>query len=95
VRLEELVARVEQGTPLRNRDWRDLPMQRQADRSFTFDYPLWEVGRFEAKCFTVEPDGETLEWPEGNDVVIKVEPAESHANNTDLLFCRHRENLET
>ena len=85
VRLEELVARVEQGTPLRNRDWRDLPMQRQADRSFTFDYPLWEVGRFEAKCFTVEPDGETLEWPEGNDVVIKVEPAESHANNT--MYC--------
>ncbi|MDE0839534.1 MAG: glycogen debranching enzyme N-terminal domain-containing protein, partial [Kiritimatiellae bacterium] len=52
---------------------------------FTFDYPLWEVGRFEAKCFTVESDGETLEWPEGDNVVIKVEPAESHANNT--MYC--------
>ncbi len=79
---EERVAAVEKGISVQNHDWRDLPMTASDDGSFTMRIGLEEVGCFHAKAF-FSPKGQTeLIWPQGEDTVIKVDPADYCAANT-------------
>lgn len=76
VRWREIVARVERGAPRLYQDWHDIPMQAQGNGRFALTLPLLEVGRFEAKAFLVPDGSDQPVWPEGENVVLKVEPAE-------------------
>ncbi len=81
MRREEIVDEVEQGRARRKADWRDLPMVETSPGVHSISVPLDEVGRFLAKSF-FEPDVGALLWPEGDDVVIKVEPADTVSSNS-------------
>ena len=77
----EIITEVESNRPPLGRDWFDLPMKRIDDQNFIITVPLCEVGHFEGKCFFL-PKGETRPvWPEGRNVVINVEPADTCCSN--------------
>jgi len=79
----EIIDHVESQQPILSRDWHDIPMQANADATtFTLKMPLAEVGRFEAKAFFL-PEGEHAPtWPEGENIILKVEPAEGVCGNS-------------
>jgi len=82
IRRREIIAEVERGeTPLA-RAWTDLPLTETKPGFFTADIPLDEVGVFSGKaCFF--PEGSNVpEWPEGQNFHVKVESAETRANNS-------------
>jgi len=75
----EITGRVERNDPIRGTDWHDLPMRRTGPGKFEAAIPLAQTGRFEAKAwFQPAPDSDPV-WPEGGNVVIKVEPPETCA----------------
>ena len=77
----EIITEVESNRPPLGRDWFDLPMKRIDNQNFIITVPLCEVGHFEGKCFFL-PKGETRPvWPEGRNVVINVEPANTCCSN--------------
>lgn len=82
-RRKEIIAHVEQRSPIRARDWHDMAMlPSHSENEFIIHIPLVETGRFEAKAFFV-PQGEaTPLWAEGDNTVIKVETALSYCANT-------------
>ena len=82
VRRREIIAETEKGeTPLA-RAWTDIPLDEVGPGLFHADIPLDEVGVFSGKaCFF--PDGSNVpEWPEGRNLHVKVESAETRANNS-------------
>jgi len=81
-RREEIVREVEDRRPRLSRDWHDVPMGRLEPGRFAVALPLLEVGVFEAKAFLGPPDSDDLVWPEGENIWIKVEPAEYFCGNT-------------
>ncbi|MBD3369569.1 glycogen debranching protein [Candidatus Fermentibacteria bacterium] len=89
VRWTEIVERVEDGSPRLYQDWHDVPMEAKGNGRFALTLPLLEVGRFEAKAFVVPEDSDQPVWPEGENVVLKVEPAEyCSANSFYTSFVR-------
>jgi len=84
----ERVRHVEFGEPILGRGWHDIPMPRVDGRRFRLVLPVLEVGRFEAKsCFIAETGPHDTgtpvpEWPGGDNVVVKVEPAACCCANT-------------
>lgn len=82
VRHREIINHTEQGlTPLA-RDWHDFPMEAGGKTTFTLTLPLLGVGRFAAKAFFIADGTDIIQWPEGGNSVLKVEPAETCAGNT-------------
>ena len=82
VRRREIIAETERGeTPLA-KAWTDIPLPEVSPGVFSADIPLDEVGIFSGKaCFF--PEGSNVpEWPEGRNTHIKVESAETRANNS-------------
>ena len=82
VRRREIIAETERGeTPLA-KAWTDIPLPEVGPGVFSADIPLDEVGIFSGKaCFF--PEGSNVpEWPEGRNTHIKVESAETRANNS-------------
>lgn len=75
IRWTEIVGRVENKAPRLYQDWHDIPMKAKGKGRFALAFPLLEVGRFEAKAFVVPRGSDEPVWPEGDNVVIKVEPA--------------------
>ncbi len=71
---------VAQETPL-GRDWFDIPMRRTDATHFTATLPLCQVGHFEAKGYFVSDDDLDLYWPQGANVVINVQPADTCCAN--------------
>ena len=82
VRLQEIIDEVELGKATRKADWRDLEMVQEVPGVFSISVPLDEVGRFMGKAFFEPADGGALRWPSGDDVVVKVEPADTVCANT-------------
>ena len=82
VRHREIINHTEQGlTPLA-RDWHDFPMEASGKNTFTLTLPLLGVGRFAAKAFFIADGTDLIQWPEGGNSALKVEPAETCAGNT-------------
>jgi len=82
VRRREIIAETERGeTPLA-RAWTDIPLPEVSPGVFRADIPLDEVGVFSGKaCFF--PEGSNVpEWPEGQNLHIKVESALTRRNNS-------------
>ncbi len=85
----EIIDSVEKNEPARGLDWRDLPMRKTSDSSFSISIALTEVGHFEAKCFFFPSDGSAPKWVNGENVHINVEPAEyCSANSVYCAFVR-------
>ena len=82
VRRQELIASTESGEPTLARDWHDIPMREIEPGVFRVRIPLTEVGVFEGKaCFFAK--GSTVpEWPEGENLRIKVGAAHTACANT-------------
>ena len=78
---EEIVKEVDENQPPLGMDWFDLPMQRTGGGDFKIRVPLCEVGHFEAKCFFLPQDASRPLWPEGTNVAINVEPADTCCAN--------------
>ncbi|MDF1552826.1 MAG: amylo-alpha-1,6-glucosidase, partial [Deferrisomatales bacterium] len=96
VRRGEVIAHAESGRAMLDRDWHDLPMAPSGTGEFTVAVPLAEVGVFRAKAlFLPEGTGDPL-WPPGDDVHLKVEPAEfCAANGIYSAFVRQHRPPET
>jgi predicted glycogen debranching enzyme len=77
----EIIMEVENNRPPLGRDWFDLSMKRMDDQSFKITVPLCEVGHFEGKCFFLHEGERRPVWPEGPNVVINVEPADTCCSN--------------
>ncbi|MDP6490391.1 MAG: amylo-alpha-1,6-glucosidase [Kiritimatiellia bacterium] len=89
VRRQEVVALVEEQTPVLDRDWHDVPMRPIGDSQWELTLGLCEVGRFEAKPYLLPGPGQAPVWDQGDNVVIKVEPAETVcANSVYSAFVR-------
>ena len=85
IRREEIIDETEKGlTPLA-RAWSDIPLGETSPGVFEADIRLEEVGVFSGKaCFF--PEGSNVpEWPFGSNFHIKVESAETRANNS--IYC--------
>ncbi|NLF92373.1 MAG: glycogen debranching protein [Oligosphaeraceae bacterium] len=82
IRLQEIIALVEEGKPVQGRDWQDLPMQQVDDSHFQLILPLHEVGYFEFKAFFVEDSTNIVYWPRGENASVKVGPAKTVCANT-------------
>ncbi|MFO7937957.1 MAG: amylo-alpha-1,6-glucosidase [Kiritimatiellia bacterium] len=82
VRRKEIIAAKESGEPILARDWYDVPMAEKEPGIYTLSIPLLEVGIFSGKvCFFADESG-VPQWPEGDDITIKVEPAHTACANT-------------
>ncbi len=81
VRNEDIVRHVEEERVSLARDWHDLPMEKDGADVFSIVLPLADVGCFEAKAYLMADDG-VIEWPEGDNTRLQVEPAETCAGNT-------------
>jgi starch synthase (maltosyl-transferring) len=78
---QEIIDAVHSGKPRLQRDWFDIPMKRVSTNFFRIHLPLCEVGHFEAKCYFLGKGETTPIWPEGQNVVINVEPADTCCAN--------------
>ena len=79
---QEIVDAIEQGAPRMERAWGDLPMRATSPTTFECCLPLDEVGIFKAKAYFAPADSDTLIWPAGDDLTIKVEPSATVCGNT-------------
>ena len=81
IRRKEIIESVEKGKPRLDADWHDFKMDQVSDCEYSITLPLLEVGVFAAKSFFRETGKEKITWPDGNNVKIKVEPADCVAGN--------------
>lgn len=94
VRRGEVIDHAEKGGAVLDRDWHDLPMAADGPGRFRVALPLAEVGVFRAKALFLPQGGADPQWPHGEDLRLKVEPAEfCAANGIYSAFVRqHRPN---
>ena len=76
IRRGEIIASVEAHRPFSGHDWTDVVMRPLDDRTFEARLPLVEIGQFCAKCFFLPEGGDQPLWPPGDNVAVKVEPAD-------------------
>ncbi len=82
IQRQEIIAETERGeTPLA-RAWSDIPLQETAPGVFTADIPLDEVGIFSGKACFFPAGSEIPEWPDGENIHVKVESDATRANNS-------------
>jgi starch synthase (maltosyl-transferring) len=78
----EIINHVEHQQPILSRDWHDIPMQAaEGETAFHLEVPLAEIGRFEAKAFFLPQGEHDPVWPEGDNIVLKVEPTHGICGN--------------
>ena len=82
VRQREIIACTESGEPVLARDWHDLPLRETAPGHFTARIPLTQTGVFAGKACFFARGAHVPEWPEGDNVRIKVAPARTACANT-------------
>lgn len=82
MRTKEIIQHVEENQSILAYDWHDIPMRQIDGTHYSIKLPLVEVGRFEAKSFFLSDESSEPIWPEGENIVIKVEPAEYCCANT-------------
>ena len=78
---EGIIRSVEEDIPSLGSEWFDIPMRRISADCFEVILPLVQVGHFEAKCFFMEKGAFHPSWPEGPNVVVNVEPADTCCAN--------------
>ncbi len=82
VRRQELIACTESGEPVLARDWHDVPMRETEPGLFFVRIPLTQVGIFAGKACFFAHGSKVPEWPEGDNLRIKVAPTHTACANT-------------
>jgi predicted glycogen debranching enzyme len=82
IRRQEIIAQTESGEAPLAHDWHDIPMRETEPGCFFVCVPLTEVGVFSGKACFFEHGKNTPQWPEGDNLRIKVEPAHTAVANT-------------
>ena len=85
VRRQEIIDETEKGVTPLAKAWTDIPLAEVRPGTFRGNIRLDEVGIFSGKaCFF--PEGSNVpEWPEGRNLHVKVESAETRKNNS--IYC--------
>ena len=78
----EIIEHTEADIPSLARDWHDIPMHAAAPGVFTVRIPLLDVGWFAGKACFIPNGSNTPEWPDGDNLVVKVGPAHAACANT-------------
>lgn len=78
----ELIAEVENDAPILGKDWHDLPMLETTPGSYRVYLPLLDVGIYSGKVCFLPTGSDIPEWPQGDNLTIKVAPAHTAAGNT-------------
>lgn len=78
---QNIINAIAQDIPSLSTDWYDLPMIRVNDRQYRITLPLTQVGHFEAKCLFIPTGKSRPIWPEGDNVTLNIEPAETCCGN--------------
>ncbi|MFP4573852.1 MAG: amylo-alpha-1,6-glucosidase [Desulfobacterales bacterium] len=78
---QEIIRHVEQNEALLHQDWMDIAMKPAAEGGFELCVPLSENGHFEAKAYFLPDQSGQPVWPQGENTVINVEPAQTVAGN--------------
>ncbi len=81
VRRAEIRAATENGTPPLAQDWQDIPMLTKGGGLYTITVPLDEVGIFAGKACFIPAGTYVPEWPDGDNLIIKVAPAHTAVSN--------------
>ncbi|MEE4608707.1 MAG: amylo-alpha-1,6-glucosidase [Desulfobacteraceae bacterium] len=81
IRRSELIASVEAHRPFAGHDWYDVAMRPLDDLTFEARLPLVEIGQYCAKCFFLPDGSDQPLWPPGDNVAVKVEPADTCSAN--------------
>lgn len=79
---DEIIANIDNGREVLNRDWHDLPMKKASDGEFVLTLPLLEVGCFEAKAWFLPTGARKPQWNGKGNTKIKVGPADTVCDNT-------------
>ena len=82
IKRAEIIASTESGDPVLACDWHDVPMSEKNPGEFVLRIPLLEVGIFSGKACFFEEGSSLPQWPEGENMTIKVEPAHTACANT-------------
>ncbi|MEA2012532.1 MAG: hypothetical protein U9O87_05530, partial [Verrucomicrobiota bacterium] len=82
---EEIIKETEKKQYPAGRDWTDYQMKKISETEFSISLPLLEVGHFEAKTLFLPSDKTDPVWPEGENVTINVESANTRNNNS--IYC--------
>ncbi|MDT8391143.1 MAG: amylo-alpha-1,6-glucosidase [Lentisphaeria bacterium] len=82
VRIREVLAHAEKGKAILDRDWHDVPMTPVEKDAWTVTLPLTQIGCFQAKAFFDSTREKRVFWPAGDNLVVKVEPAETLRGNS-------------
>lgn len=77
----EIVESVVENKTILGRAWYDIPMAKTGHGLFTLSLGMGEVGHFEAKCFFLKSDTASSIWPEGENLIVNVEPADTCCAN--------------
>ncbi len=77
----EVIEKAQKSISPLGKDWFDIPMIRSEENLFRATLPLCEVGHFQAKCFFLKKGEYHPLWPEGGNVVLNVEPADTCCAN--------------
>jgi predicted glycogen debranching enzyme len=77
----EIIHQVERNEPRLGRDWFDIPMHPVGPGRWEARLGLTQVGHFEAKCLFMPDDQTEPLWPQGANVAINVEPADTVCAN--------------
>jgi predicted glycogen debranching enzyme len=89
VRYDEIINQHEQQITPADRDWHDCPMQRINQRRFSLTLPLIEIGSFAAKIWFQATGSTTVQWSDGDNITLKVEPTNNICGNSIYtLFVR-------
>ncbi len=81
VHRREIICETENNQPAAGLDWTDIELLRNGSTaSITLGLP--EVGIFEAKCCFIPDDDSPVQWADGENFFIKVEPAASLCGNS-------------
>ena len=81
-RRQEIVAHTEADIPPLASDWHDIPLLAAGHGLCTARIPLLDVGWFSGKACFLPQGGSVPEWPDGDNLVIKVGPAHAACANT-------------
>lgn len=82
IRRDEVLAQVEDKRLMSGDDWHDIPMEPCGQGAWSLKIALLEVGVFDGKVCFIPEKSPVPEWPEGENMVIKVAPEHTAAGNT-------------
>lgn len=82
IRRREIIDQTENGTTPLAKAWHDIPMEKVSPGLYSVKLRLEEVGVFSAKAFFEPSRGSEIQWPEGENMHVKVAPRRTRRANT-------------